>query len=72
MLVGYEMQWTIRYFYRQAGRWEILGTSGNESSDLLPGRAAYAARKAAMWRWLALKAEKRFLEVHPHLQVDKV
>ena len=66
ILVGYEMQWTVKYFEHQAEEWDQLGGAGNEGTVLASGPAAYAARKAAMWRWLANKATKRFIEVHPN------
>ena len=67
ILVGYEMQWSIRYFLHKAQQWDNLCDTGNESSSLAPGPAAYAARKAAMWRWVALKAKKCFLQANPNI-----
>jgi hypothetical protein len=63
------MQWTIRYFLYKADHWENLAAAQNEGGNMALGPAAYAARKAAMWRWLALKANKCFVEVHPNLQL---
>ena len=70
ILVGYEMQWTVRYFLQQAKRWDSLVTSEKECGKLSAGPAAYAARKAAMWRWLALRAKKRFFLAHPNVQLE--
>jgi hypothetical protein len=64
ILVSYEMQWTIRYFLHQAQEWERLKATSPNSGNLTPGPAAYAARKAAMWQWLALTGKKRFSQVN--------
>jgi hypothetical protein len=69
VLVGYEMQWTIRYFFNKADHWENLLAAQKETGHLTLGPAAYAAQKAGMWRWLPLKAKKHFVEVHPNLQL---
>jgi hypothetical protein len=63
ILVSYEMQWTIRYFLHQAQEWERLKATSPNSGNLTPGPAAYAARKAAMWQWLALTTKQRFSQV---------
>lgn len=52
ILVSYKMRWTVQYFLHRAEQWDRLGV-GNESSSLAPGPTAYAAHKAAMWRWVA-------------------
>ena len=70
ILVGYEMQWTVRYFLHQAQQWDDRCDAENEIRSLAPGPAAYAARKAAMWRWVALKAKKCFLKVNPNVLLD--
>ena len=70
ILVGYEMQWTIRYFLERAKRWENLESAPKERTKSSTGPAAYAARKAAMWRWLAFKAKQRFVEVYPNVPLD--
>ena len=71
ILVGYEMRWTVRYFLHKAEQWDHLG-AGNESSGLAPGPAAYAARKAAMWRWVASKAKKHFVRANKDVGLEDV
>ena len=70
ILVGYEMQWTVRYFLQQGERWDNLVIAEKERGRLSAGPAAYAAHKAAMWRWLALRAKKCFVGVHPNVQLE--
>ena len=58
-LVGYEMEWTTRYFLHKAGMWqEQLG------DQTLPGPKAYAARQSAQWGNLASDAERAFRNVN--------
>jgi len=58
MLIGYEMQWTVKYFSHQAGRWDqcrvMAGVLGND------GAITYAARKAEMWQELAKSSRNIF------------
>jgi hypothetical protein len=72
ILVTYEMQWTVRYFLHQAQRWDHLAASEDEGGRSACGPAAYARRKAAMWRWLALKGRKRFIEVQPSVHLEEL
>ncbi|KAF8810353.1 hypothetical protein BYT27DRAFT_7092155 [Phlegmacium glaucopus] len=61
-LVGYEMQWTVKYFMHQAGTWDCWGTISQQTSNR---RArAYAAHKAAMWGALASVSQRRFQQVN--------
>jgi len=53
MLVGYEMEWTTRYFMHKAAKWQADET-------LEAGPRAYAARQTAQWGDLALDAERAF------------
>lgn len=56
MILEYEMQWTVRYFLKEAEKWKsrsrILGISA--------GKAAYAARQAASWTTRAATADRDF------------
>jgi hypothetical protein len=54
-LVGYEMEWTVRYFAYNKKVWEERGEIAER-----PGPAAYAARKAAMWCDIATDADRAF------------
>jgi hypothetical protein len=56
ILVGYEMEWTTRYFLHRAGNWKAMLVQ----EDLPVGPKAYAARQAAQWEDLAFDAEQAF------------
>ncbi|KAH9959751.1 hypothetical protein BGW80DRAFT_1183207, partial [Lactifluus volemus] len=58
ILVGYEMQWTVRFFIHKQEDWERRRTMANDNQAT--GPAAYAARKAAMWGWMAQDANDSF------------
>jgi hypothetical protein len=60
MLVGYEMEWTTRYFLHRAEKWQAQ--LGDE--NLQAGPKAYAARQAAQWGDLASDAEQAFRVVN--------
>jgi len=60
MLVGYEMEWTTRYFLHRAETWQSQLVENN----LLAGPRAYAARQAAQWGDMALDAERAFRVVN--------
>jgi hypothetical protein len=61
ILVGYEMEWTTKYFLYRARKWQAqLG-----DYDLPAGPRAYAARQAAQWSALALDGERAFRVVNP-------
>ena len=62
MLVGYEMQWIVRYYLHQSGAWENCKAAAQHSGK--PGAAAYAARKAAMWQTMAATSDKQFKVVN--------
>lgn len=57
MLVGYEMQWTVRYFHHQCAMWKSRAILSPEST----GASAYASRQSAMWYRRACSAEKEFI-----------
>lgn len=61
-LIGYEMQWTIRYYMHQSEVWQKRRRVA--LNDNKPGAAAYAARKTRMWGDMAAAAEKKFLNVN--------
>lgn len=56
ILVGYEMQWTVRYFIHQSELWKKRSNSFNN----LPGTVAYGARQAARWFLRASAADIEF------------
>ena len=60
-LVRYEMEWTVRYFLHKNRFWQSAPTA-----DLtqVPGQAAYAHRKAAMWDKLARDADHSFKNIN--------
>ncbi|KAF8815690.1 hypothetical protein BYT27DRAFT_7079225 [Phlegmacium glaucopus] len=56
ILVGYEMEWSVRYFLYRAKVWE----ERCNVAALSPGAIAYAARQNARWRQVAAAAESLF------------
>jgi hypothetical protein len=62
ILVGHEMEWTVRYFIYQSGVWR--DRKSVEESMYDAGAAAYAARKEAMWKEMAVSAGKQFRVVN--------
>ena len=56
-LVANEMQWTVRYFLKQAQDWQQVPVR-YPSSAL--GAVAYAARQSAQWKELAGRANLLF------------
>jgi hypothetical protein len=61
-LVGYEMQWTVRFFIHKQEDWERRRTMANDNQAT--GPAAYAARKAEMWGWMAQDANYSFIKAN--------
>ena len=61
MLVRYEMEWIICYFLHKNHFWQSALTA-----DLtqVPGQAAYAHRKAAIWDKLARDADHSFKNIN--------
>ncbi|KAF8344802.1 hypothetical protein F5887DRAFT_885713 [Amanita rubescens] len=53
-LVGYEMRWTVQYYVSNMKVWEA------RMANPMSGPAAYAARKSAMWKSMAMDAEDTF------------
>ena len=64
LLVGYEMQWTVRYFLRQAEIWQQRAVGAAEAGRPGPGPVSYALRKSAAWRTMAHSAEEIFMTVN--------
>jgi len=62
ILVSYEMEWTVRYFFHKMDYW--IDAHSADGSPLSAGAAAYASRKTAMWHDLALYADKSFKNVN--------
>lgn len=58
-LVNHEMVWTVRYFLFKSNWWE----SASATVGITAGAAAYARRKKAMWRDLALMADRQYQHV---------
>lgn len=61
-LVGYEMDWTVRYYIRQSEVWKNRKSVAEVMADM--GAAVYAARKAAMWMDMAVDSAGQFLAVN--------
>ncbi|KAF8802333.1 hypothetical protein BYT27DRAFT_7112690 [Phlegmacium glaucopus] len=62
ILVGYEMEWSVRYFLNNARVWE--GRSDAAAGN--PGAAAYAARQVTKWRQVAASCDHLFQGINPH------
>jgi hypothetical protein len=62
-LVGYEMEWTVRYYLHHVKVWEGRATSSRQVGNA--GATAYAIRKAAMWTDIATTAQAQFQRVNP-------
>jgi hypothetical protein len=56
------MEWTARYFLYQARQWEARGSDATRRN--LPGAAAYASRKVAMWQEMLKMAQTRFSDIN--------
>lgn len=77
-LLGYEMEWTTRYFLHQVDVWDQRAKEAGqalESEDSTSvymgvdvvsrhGAIAYALRKSAMWKQMAIRAQEKFKEVN--------
>lgn len=68
ILVGYEMQWTVRYFLNKSSLWKPSALPDADPEFATPGAAAYANRQATMWHRLALIADKSFKYYNVHYQ----
>lgn len=66
ILTGYEMEWTVRHFLHQRTVWMEHGTEANRRK--LPGAAAYACHKAAIWQDMAKRAEAQFMSLNDRYQ----
>ena len=62
ILVGYEMNWVVRYFLSRAKIWEARQTGSNVTA----GAAAYAARQYARWFGVAAAADRKFKSINPN------
>jgi hypothetical protein len=63
VLLGNEMQWTVKFFLHQSTVWAIRRGDSEGAGDL--GAVAYAARKVAMWKTMAYASKSQFQAVHP-------
>ena len=63
ILLGYEMTWTVNFYYHQSNIW----TERRRYAEGIgcPGTVAYASRMIARYRHLALDAEGRFKIANP-------
>jgi hypothetical protein len=61
-LIGYEMQWTVRYFLFMSRKWVIPPTGGSA------GAIAYGRRKQAVWEEQMKKADHIFRTSNPAYQ----
>ena len=62
MLVGYEMEWTIRSCRQEATIWRNRAARAMELEE--SGLAAYGLRQSAMWEDLIKLAEEQFQAVN--------
>ena len=60
VLVNYEMEWTVRYFLKEADTWKSWSLNIQQSL----GAIAYAARQSAVWYGRAATAERCFTSVN--------
>jgi hypothetical protein len=63
ILVGHEMDWTVRYYLYQARVWKDRKSVAEGMGD--NGAAVYAVRKEAMWKEMAFRAAVQFQSVNP-------
>lgn len=63
------MEWTVRYFLYQSHIWLDRKRVAEGMDD--SGAAAYAARKMGMWKEMANRAAKLFLDNNPGLRLPK-
>ena len=63
ILVGHEMDWTVRYYLYQSTMWKDRKSVAEEMKDM--GAAVYAARKYAMWMHMAVTSADQFKNVNP-------
>ena len=61
-LIGYEMQWTVRYFLFMSRKW-VMPHTGSSASAI-----AYGRRKQAVWEELMKKADHIFKTSNPAYQ----
>jgi hypothetical protein len=64
-LIPNEMDWTVRYFQHQAGKWGERADSA-EAKSLL-GHSAYALKQKWMWEQFASRAKDAFDKLAPIL-----
>lgn len=62
ILVGYEMQWTVRYFLYKCKEWE----EGRDTVGVSAGGKVYAARQARRWKAYAEAADTLFSRTTGH------
>lgn len=63
ILVGHEMDWTVRYYIYQSTIWKDRKKVAEGMRD--SGAAVYAAKKDAMWMLMAVTAADQFQNVNP-------
>ncbi|KAF8876021.1 hypothetical protein CPB84DRAFT_1650166, partial [Gymnopilus junonius] len=56
LLITYEMQWTVHYFWHEFQKWHNVTCQ----LAITPGALAYANCKAALWKGYAVSANKAF------------
>lgn len=68
ILVGHEMDWTVRYFIHYSEVWKERISIADGMGD--KGAAVYASRKKAMWMEMASKASAQFKLVNTLFKCD--
>lgn len=59
------MEWTVRYFKYQSSLWDMLLLEANAAGrQLSAGPVAYALRKGALYRHMARRADRAFVEAN--------
>ena len=69
LLLGYEMEWTVRSYKREANIWRERAARAKENGE--PGHAAYGLRKSALWEDLISLAEERFMAVNVNYKTPR-
>lgn len=56
ILLNYEMEWTVRFFQKKSEYWK----SGADTEDISSGAKAYARRREAQWKEMAVNSDRIF------------
>ena len=69
LLLGYEMEWTVRSYKRESNSWRARTAMAQENGE--HGHAAYGLRMSAMWEELIALAEERFKAVNVNYRTPR-